>query len=65
MTVFSPVTPCSVIEIDWYFRGTYCLDHLGLHPSSPWWWRQFSTRLREFVCTLRSLALKLLKLQSC
>jgi hypothetical protein len=29
MTVFWDLVPCSLIEIDWHFRGTYHPHHQG------------------------------------
>jgi hypothetical protein len=29
MAVFWDVAPCSLVDIDWCFRGAYCLHHQG------------------------------------
>jgi hypothetical protein len=29
MAVFWDVAPCSLVEIDWHFRGAYCLHNQG------------------------------------
>jgi hypothetical protein len=29
MAVFWDTAPCSLVEIDWHFRGVYCLHHQG------------------------------------
>jgi hypothetical protein len=34
MTVFWDVAPCSLVEIDQYFRGAYCLHHQGTHAGA-------------------------------
>jgi hypothetical protein len=34
VTVFWLVTPCSLVEIDQRFRGTYCLYHQNSSPVS-------------------------------
>jgi hypothetical protein len=31
MTVFWDIAPCSLVEINLYFRGTYCLHHQSDH----------------------------------
>jgi hypothetical protein len=30
MTAFWVITPCSLVEVDWRFRGAYCLHLQGL-----------------------------------
>jgi hypothetical protein len=35
MNVIWDAAPCSLVETDRRFTGTYCL-----HYKSPWWWRQ-------------------------
>jgi hypothetical protein len=42
MSVFWDVTPCSRVETDRRFRGSYCLHHQGdeLLRAQPWSWRQ-------------------------
>jgi hypothetical protein len=29
MTVFWAIVPCCFVEVDWRFRGAYCLHHQG------------------------------------
>jgi hypothetical protein len=33
MTAFWDIVPCSLIEVDRRFRGSYCLHHQGDHAS--------------------------------
>jgi hypothetical protein len=41
MRAFWDIALCSLVGIDWCFRGAYCLHHQG-SGSSPWWWRQYA-----------------------
>jgi hypothetical protein len=45
--VFWDVAPCSQVDVDRRFRGTYCL----YHHSSPWWWRQYAYLKRRSTST--------------
>jgi hypothetical protein len=45
--VFWDVAPCSHVEVDRRFRGTYLL----LPSSSPWWWRQYTPLKRRSTST--------------
>jgi hypothetical protein len=40
--IFWDVAPCSHVEVDWRFRGAYCLHHQG---STHLWNRSTSTWL--------------------
>jgi len=33
MTAFWDMMPCSLVEVDWCFRGAYYLHHHGNHPD--------------------------------
>jgi hypothetical protein len=35
------MAPCDLVEVDWCFRGAYCLHHWAV-SSLPWWWRQYT-----------------------
>jgi hypothetical protein len=39
---FWDIAPCSLVKVNWRFRGTYCRHHQGAAHSSPW-------RLRQYV----------------
>jgi hypothetical protein len=42
--VFWDVAPCSHVEVDWHYRGAYCLHHQG-NDSLKYW--STSTRLQD------------------
>jgi hypothetical protein len=45
---FWDIAPCSLVEVDRRFRGTFCL-----HQQGPWWWRQYLTHLYFYETTRR------------
>jgi hypothetical protein len=49
---FWNMAPCDLVEVDWCFRGAYCL-HLRGVSSFPWWWRQYT--LLKHWCAWTSL----------
>jgi hypothetical protein len=46
MAVFWDVAPCSLVDVDWCFRGAYCLHHQG---RECWRWRQHLWNIAQFL----------------
>jgi hypothetical protein len=57
--IFWDVAPCSHVEVDWRFRGAYCLHHY----SSPWWWSIYLWNVSKLPSTTRRYIPKDSKLQ--
>jgi hypothetical protein len=45
------MAPCNLVEVDWCFRGAYCLHHQGEDRSSLWWWTQYIPLKRRCTST--------------